>query len=180
MSRYINYQVYPKQNIIWTDEESQLLCEYTAKGYTPREIACAMKRDETEVILHGIALGVLTVSRVEQKLPIQPLDTNCNPDEWNRFSSEPRTLDKIIRMTKAIRDKVFFACHKAMQYDVERGLVSVDPHMWAKEVEAAEKIVREQGIQNLGPYSETEWGMLLGKLSALRWVLGCAWDFLDI
>lgn len=31
----------------------------------------------------------------------------------------------------------------------------------------------------LGPYTDFELGMLNGKLSAVRWVLGSEWDFLD-
>lgn len=34
------------------------------------------------------------------------------------------------------------------------------------------------GAQNL-VYDDFEWGMVNGKLSALRWLLGEEWDFLD-
>lgn len=32
---------------------------------------------------------------------------------------------------------------------------------------------------DLGPYTDFQWGKLIGKLSALRWVLGFDWDMLD-
>jgi hypothetical protein len=45
--------------------------------------------------------------------------------------------------------------------------------------EGALKMEAEYGKDNLGPYTDFEWGMINGKLSALRWVLGDEWDMLD-
>lgn len=41
------------------------------------------------------------------------------------------------------------------------------------------KVEKKYGVENLGPYSDFEWGMINGKLSALRWVMGDDWDMLD-
>jgi hypothetical protein len=45
---------------------------------------------------------------------------------------------------------------------------------------ARERIRRQYGADNVGPWEDFEWGMVNGKLSALRWVLGEEWDFLDL
>lgn len=41
------------------------------------------------------------------------------------------------------------------------------------------KAEEEVGITELGPWSDFEWGMVNGKLSAIRWGLGDEWDMLD-
>jgi len=38
---------------------------------------------------------------------------------------------------------------------------------------------KKYGIESLGPHSDFDWGMLNGKLSALRWIFGDEWDMLD-
>ena len=51
--------------------------------------------------------------------------------------------------------------------------------VWAVAVQAAEKTEDEVGAEHLGPWDDFQWGMINGKLSALRWVLGDEWDMLD-
>ena len=51
--------------------------------------------------------------------------------------------------------------------------------VWAGALAAAKRTEDEVGLENLGPWTDFEWGMLKGKLSALRWILGDEWDMLD-
>ncbi|MCC0007736.1 MAG: DUF4935 domain-containing protein [Hyphomicrobiaceae bacterium] len=44
---------------------------------------------------------------------------------------------------------------------------------------AAMKSAEERYLDQLGPWTDFEWGMINGKLSAIRWVLGDEWDMLD-
>jgi hypothetical protein len=51
--------------------------------------------------------------------------------------------------------------------------------VWEGALKAAARVEKEYGLEHLGPWSDFEWGMINGKLSALRWVLGDDWDMLD-
>ena len=51
--------------------------------------------------------------------------------------------------------------------------------IWEGALAAARKTEVELGRDRLGPWDDFERGMINGKLSALRWVLGDDWDMLD-
>ncbi len=38
---------------------------------------------------------------------------------------------------------------------------------------------KRYGHEKFGPWTDFEWGMINGKLSAIRWMLGDEWDMLD-
>lgn len=60
-----------------------------------------------------------------------------------------------------------------------RGTQTISKEIWRGARKAAREVERRFGKRNLGPHSDFEWGMLAGKHSAIRWVLGHEWDFLD-
>lgn len=101
--------------------------------------------------------------------------------EETDFQEEPRRLDEILAAETEMFDRIWY--HRSLQ------------HGYRAEREGdAEELERHQAIAGpgrarveatyvrpgqLGPYTDFELGMLNGKLSALRWVLGSEWDFLD-
>jgi len=52
-----------------------------------------------------------------------------------------------------------------------------DRETYDKIIKAMDEIKKCTGYS--GVENDFEWGMINGKLSALRWVLGDEWDFLD-
>ena len=100
--------------------------------------------------------------------------------EESYFEEEPRRLDGIAAAEQELFDRIWY--HRSLQHEyrlldqgdeeAERLLAIAGPGR--RRVEAT---YTEPG--QLGPYTDFELGMLNGKLSALRWVLGSEWDFLD-
>nr|WP_314143774.1 PIN domain-containing protein [uncultured Rhodococcus sp.] len=97
------------------------------------------------------------------------------------FQEDPRRLDELLTAENELFDRVWY--HRSLQHDI-----ALRANGRSAELERHQKIARagrrrveakfaEQDL--LGPYTDFELGMLNGKLSAIRWVLGSEWDFLD-
>ncbi|ALD14389.1 DUF4935 domain-containing protein (plasmid) [Clavibacter capsici] len=101
--------------------------------------------------------------------------------EETDFQEEPRRLDEIVAAETEMFDRIWY--HRSLQHDYRAERDGDAAELQRHQAIAgpararAEVCYTEPG--QLGPYTDFELGMLHGKLSALRWVLGSEWDFLD-
>jgi hypothetical protein len=111
-------------------------------------------------------------------------------DDFNSFKEEllshihqdlevPREQTEILAALDELFDKVWYNRHQVLRQKVESGEINLDPDIWKGALKAAKKVERRYRSGDLGPWDDFEWGMINGKLSALRWVLGDDWDMLD-
>ncbi len=112
--------------------------------------------------------------------------------EW---IEQPKRFTEIIAAIDELVDKIWYDRHQMRRQMIEAGKIKlveketfpvrghstrpIQRNIWEGAVKAAAKVEKKYGAENLGPWDNFEWGMLSGKLSALRWVLGDEWDMLD-
>jgi hypothetical protein len=89
-----------------------------------------------------------------------------------------RSQSEILAAEQEFFDRVWHERHLVGRYKHESGEQPMDESIYKMALEAAER-VRERRPDIRPVESDFEWGMWNGKLSALRWVLGDEWDFLD-
>jgi hypothetical protein len=117
--------------------------------------------------------------------------------QWHfELVDEPRLLSEIMEAEELLFRQIWYNRHMYLRHQIETGkhkVVSEDvwnknrkqhsrmtvDTVWAQALAAAKQTEDDVGRDNLGPWTDFEWGMLNGKLSALRWVTGSDWDFLD-
>lgn len=128
------------------------------------------------------SLERLTIGLEEYKLTYQPVvqaNKQTNDKKIGCYEDEPRSIEEIVCASEEFLDKIWFDRHLSLRYRIQTGIDTVDPEIWKGALKSAQRVIDKYGEENLGPYSDFEWGMLNGKLSALRWVLGYEWDILD-
>lgn len=123
------------------------------------------------------------ITRIERKLDDLCENIRNRSERISVFDDtegdEVRTLEEVLEAENMFFDKIWFDRHLSLEYRIEQGMEDVNPEIWQGAMESARKVIEKYGEENLGPYSDFEWGILNGKLSALRWVLGDEWDMLD-
>lgn len=98
----------------------------------------------------------------------------CNLSEL-REGDFRRQVSEIQAELDVMIDKLWYGRHQSSRYDVEHEGKYVDPKVWKGALACAVKFEEKYGIENL-QFSRFEWGMLNGKISALRWISGEDWD----
>lgn len=113
----------------------------------------------------------------------------------NSWTQEPRGLTEILEAEDLLFNQVWYKRHWGLRIGVQAGTIkvvekesyprqpgapeTVQQDVWKGALKAARRVERRYGKKNLGPWDDFEWGMINGKLSALRWILGDEWDMLD-
>ena len=139
-------------------------------------------------------------ARISSSLPLQELLPQCTdaereflitgitPEEWTALTKgnkengnddqepehqAPRSHEEILEALHKLFDQVWYDRQQLLAQDIK------DPETRAVSLEAARSLEAKYPKGDLGPWDDFQWGMLNGKLSALRWVLGDKWDMLD-
>lgn len=93
--------------------------------------------------------------------------------------TDSRSDDEVGAAIDELFNKIWYDRHLNLRYRVEAKGEYCNPEIWEGALKAAKRVEEKYGIENLGPWDDFEWGMMNGKLSALRWFFGDEWDMLD-
>ncbi|WP_406420450.1 hypothetical protein OH809_24090 [Streptomyces sp. NBC_00873] len=99
--------------------------------------------------------------------------------EFIQNATENRSLSDITAAEQEYFDKIWYG--RSLMRDTEDGQIDSESSESLKQrIASARKSIEDKyGEEGLPPVNDWEWGFMHGKLSALRWVLGEEWDFLD-
>jgi hypothetical protein len=91
-----------------------------------------------------------------------------------------RTKKQIIEAEQEFFDRVWYNRKLVMLERIQDGVEALpDENLMDQVTTEMRRVETKYGGAEKLRYDDFEWGMVNGKLSALRWVLGDEWDDLD-
>lgn len=101
-------------------------------------------------------------------------------EEAEVLQGETRTLAEIVEAEAERFDKIWFVRSLIGLEEEENGERTPPPADIAAERDKnMRRVIEKYGPENVGPWDDWHWGYIHGEMSALRWVLGDEWGFLD-
>lgn len=102
-------------------------------------------------------------------------------------------VNKILKMEKELIDKLWYARHIDLKEQINNHEVLLvekwedqynfqdfcSKDVWNRALKCASGIEKKYGKNNLEIHDDIELGILMGKLSAIRWFIYGEWDDLD-
>lgn len=132
---------------------------------------------------HPELAGFFSDSRSHYYIALATALTTHFPDEVDDlfadldYHEEPRSLAEIRPLLDRLGDQIWYNRHKNREYRIEIGEIEVVDdwrpadhqrtivrEVWRGAQGAARRIEEKYGTEELGPWSDFEWGMLSGKL----------------
>lgn len=110
----------------------------------------------------------------------------------NDWYNEPRGLTEMMEVERELEQKIWYNRHQIRAYKIQIGEIKIIDRkdfdiktsndtivtdIWEGAKKSAKAVEDKYGKENL-KWDDFEWGMLNGKLSAIRWVIGEEWDSL--
>ncbi|OGO81354.1 MAG: hypothetical protein A2Y21_07530 [Clostridiales bacterium GWC2_40_7] len=148
--------------------------------------------DIASCFTHIKSLYFITLSDALHRISPKIINNRMIDLEW---VEEARRLSEIIEAIDELMNKVWYNRHQVTREKIEEGITKIveketfpikdhktrpiQRDIWEGALKAAAEVEKRFGKKNLGPWDDFEWGMINGKLSALRWVQGDEWDMLD-
>ncbi|WP_412464554.1 PIN domain-containing protein [Flavobacterium mekongense] len=156
-------------------------------------------KDGNQKIPHQDLAGIFDSSKSQYFISLPEALYSINPDlvdevkYENDWDFEFRSFSEILEVEDELEQKIWYNRHKNREYLIEKGKIklinreefdiktsqkTIVKDIWEGALDSAKKVEDKYGKENL-TFTDFEWGMINGKLSALRWVIGDEWDNLD-
>jgi Restriction endonuclease len=162
-------------------------CKHYKRGVPPREVQGLLTWASAERPHVALVIASNFLSNPTKDF-LRDYERNNRPPfrikYWERptlarfLSDAVRSQREIIEAEQEFFDRIWYERHLVHRKKWDSGEEYVPEDVRRVALEAAERVKARRPDLHI-PEDDFEWGVWNGKFSALRWVLGSDWDFLD-